>query len=555
MTTQSQTQASQAAPPRVFEATPGNNVVSTEPLDGAMGPLLNLVSDREQLKRSWSILANVRYDFYVEYTHKGLYKHGKHTKYICNVLQRVESGELKRVIITTPPRHSKSMTVTETFPSYFIGKRPERRVIQVSYGDTLARKFGRANKSKIVEYGADIFDIRVSQDTSAADNWGIQGHRGGMISTGIGGAITGEGADLLLIDDPVKNREEANSEAYRNKVWDEWQNTLRTRLHPGAAVVIIITRWHEDDLVGRLLNPEYGEVEDWLIVNLPAIAEEDDLLGREVGQPLWPEHGFDLKWAEATEKAVGAATWASLYQQRPAAAEGSMIKRDWWRRYNVPYDRQSNTVGIIDEMGYHREFWIDEIIQSWDMSFKNSMGTDMVVGQIWGRSGEDKFLFDQIRGRMDFPQTIAAVLKINQKWPEARLKLVEDKANGPAVISTLSSKVGGMVAVNPRDSKIARVSNVSPDIEGGNVYIPVASIAPWIDAYVEELSSFPFGAKDDQVDATSQALSRLMKSRSKKAKPVKDNTTGDQKRIRDHIDKIAKRKKKGYKNSRSYINR
>ena len=260
------------------------------------------------------VLAKVDYEYYLEYVHRGLYKHAKHTKLIANKLENVEKGNCKRLMILLPPRHSKSMTVSETFPSYFIGRNPNRRVILVSYGDSLARKFGRVNRNKLEEYGEEIFGINLSKDNSSVTNWGIEGYRGGMISAGIGGPITGEGADLLIIDDPIKNRKEADSKTYRDMVWDEWQNTLYTRLQPDGAVIIILTRWHEDDLAGRLLNSDYGEVEDWDIIRLPAIAEENDLLGRAVGEPLWPENGFDEEWAKATKTAVGSRTWASLYQ-------------------------------------------------------------------------------------------------------------------------------------------------------------------------------------------------------------------------------------------------
>ncbi len=520
-----------------------------------------LFTSPEVMTKHLSELARDYYEFYVEYTHRGIYKHGKHTRLLSHVLQDVESGKEKRVIITTPPRHSKSMTVTESFPSYFIGKKPNRRVIQVSYGDELARKFGRANKVKIEQFGLDIFNIRLSRDTSAVTNWGIQGYRGGMIATGIGGAITGEGADLLLIDDPIKNREEANSRTYRDKVWNEWQNTLRTRLHPGAAVIIIVTRWHEDDLVGRLLNPEYGDVEDWTLINLPAIAEENDLMEREIGQPLWPEHGFDEKWAKDTEKAVGSAVWASLYQQRPSAAEGAMVKREWWRRYSIPYNRDTNRVGVfVDDMGNYIEYFMDEVIQSWDCSFKDNDGSDMVVGQVWGRSGQNKFLIFQVRSRMGFTETKQAIKMVAMQFPTARLKLIEDKANGPAIINSIQNDgdIGGVVPVNPKGSKLARLSSVTPDIEAGNVFLPTMEIAPWVDAYIDELSSFPRGAHDDQVDATSQALDRLVYSRVSRQPDVPMNTPHDVSRISKHIKSIIQRgKKKKMKDNeyRSYLRR
>lgn len=437
------------------------------------------------------ILAKVDYEYYLEYVHRGLYKHARHTKLICDKLKEVEEGKNKRLMIFLPPRHSKSMTVSETFPSFFIGKNPNRRVILVSYGDSLARKFGRANRNKLEEYGEEIFGINLSKDNSSVTNWEIEGHRGGMISAGIGGPITGEGADLLIIDDPIKNRKEANSKTYRNMVWDEWQNTLYTRLQPNGSVIIILTRWHEDDLAGRLLNPEYGEVEDWDIIRLPAIAEENDLLGREVGEPLWPEYGFDEEWAEETKAAVGSKTWASLYQQRPAPAEGNIVNREWWQFYKELPDS------------------FDEVIQSWDCSFKETEDGSYVVGQVWGRKGANKYLIDQVRARMDFTKTLRAIKNMAIKYPEARLKLIEDKANGPAIISTLRQEISGIVPVNPRGTKEERAAAISPEIEAGNVYLPSPSIASWINDYIEEWAAFPFGENDDQVDATTQALDRL----------------------------------------------
>lgn len=494
--------------------------------------------------KSWHDLAKTDYTFYVEFTHRGTYVHGKHTKFICEHLQKVETGEIKRLMIFTPPRHSKSMSVTETFPSYFIGRDPERRVIQTSYSDDLARKFGRANRAKINDYGNDIFNISLSRETSAANNWGISGHRGGMISAGIGGTITGEGADLLLIDDPIKNKEEANSRVYRDKVWGEWTSTLRTRLHPGARVVIILTRWHEDDLAGRLLNPEYGEVEDWTIINLPAIAEEDDMLGREVGEPLWPEHGFDLEWAESTKKAVGETVWASLYQQRPSAAEGAMIKREWFRYYHIPYNPLTNTVGVVYGEGVFKEFYLDEVSQSWDMSFKDSDGTDMVVGGVWGRCGANHFLLHRIRKRIDFPNTIIEFKKMTALYPQAVAKFVEDKANGPAVISSLKNDIQGIIPITPKDSKIARVSAVSPLFEAGNVFIPSMEIAPWSDEYKEELVSFPRGTWDDQVDMTTQYLNKVKFNTFSKQPDNSPAKTSDQNRISKHIKKMIKERTK-----------
>lgn len=440
-------------------------------------------------------LAKENYHFYAEYVHKGIFRETRVSQLLAEKLEAVERGDIQRLIVTMPPRHGKSMTITETFPSWFLGRSPNKRVIISGYGDSLAQRFGRYNRRKIEEFGEDIFDIKVSRDNSSVTNWGLEGHRGGILSSGIGGTITGEGADLLIIDDPIKNRQEANSITYREKVWQEWQNTLLTRLTSTGRVIIIMTRWHEDDLVGRLLKQESGK---WEVINLPALAEsENDLLGRQIGEALCPELGFDEAWAAEKKKEVGSQTWAALYQQRPSPQEGGILKRGWWKFYKQPPG------------DFH------EIIQSWDMAFKDTQKSDYVVGQVWGRVGANKYLLDQVRGRMDFVTTLNAVRSLSAKWPEARKKLIEEKANGAAVIATLKNEISGLIPRNPTDSKEARAVAVSPEIEAGNVYLPDPSIASWVHDFIEECAAFPNSTHDDQVDAMTQALNEFSSNKGK----------------------------------------
>jgi len=434
-------------------------------------------------------LARRSFAEYVEYVHFGNYRHFRHTRLICDTLQRIADGEQLYVLIEMPPRHGKSMTTTESFPSFFIGKNPEKRVIAASYSDNLARKFGRLNKQKIENFGEELFGYRLSDDNAAKNDWSLQDHKGGMIATGIGGSITGQGADLLIIDDPFKNAEEANSPTIREKVWDEWESTLSTRLHKGASVIVIMTRWHEDDIIGRLLE---RSPHDWIRLRLPAIAEdEDDLLGREIGEPLCPELGYDIEWAKNKKIEVGTRTWSSLFQQRPSPGEGAIFKRPWFVKFYtvIPSD-------------------ISEQMQSWDCTFKDTAASDFVVGQVWGKRGADKYLLDQVRDRMDFPATLRAIRSLTAKWPRAGVKLIEDKANGSAVIQTLQREIPGIIGVNPEGGKIARAQAAAPQFEAGNVYLPDPSIAPWIHDFIEEFIVFPSGKNDDQVDGASQALNR-----------------------------------------------
>jgi predicted phage terminase large subunit-like protein len=450
---------------------------------------LEKIYNEKEIDEGLYEMARDDYEFYVEYVHRGLYVPSRHTDLICEKLMEVERGECTRLILCLPPRHSKSMTVSETFPSWFLGRNPDRRVIEVSYGDSLAKRFGRENKKKINEFGKEIFGIELDRANASNNNFGIIDHRGGMISAGVGGSITGEGADLLIIDDPIKNRKEALSPTYKEMIWNEWQNTLLTRLHPGGRVIIILTRWSEDDLVGRLLEKEGDQ---WDVISLAAECEdEDDLLNRKIGEPLWKERGFDEDWIKKMKSEVGSFVWSALYQQSPRPSGGSIVKRDWFQYYRY-----------VDQF--------DELIQSWDCTFKDANDSDYVVGTVWGKKGGNYYLVDLVRDKMGIVATMSAIRSMSAKHPRALTKLIEDKANGSAVIEMLKNEIAGIIPYSPKDSKIARLQAVAPIIESGNVYLPDPSMAPWVHDFIEEIISFPNGKFDDQTDSMSMALLRLM---------------------------------------------
>jgi predicted phage terminase large subunit-like protein len=442
-------------------------------------------------------LAKRNYSDYVSFVHDGRYTHAPHTQFIAEVIQtaiekkqRMRIGEIptenQYIALNMPPRHSKSMTITETLPSYYLGKFPEDRVIEISYNDTFARKFGKKNKEKVRQFGKDLFNIEIAKDSSAHDEWSLDNNIGGMISRGVLSGITGQGADLMIIDDPIKNREEADSETHREKIWDEWIDSFSSRLHPGAIVILILTRWHEDDLQGRLLNPEYGQPLKWQVYNFPLEAEENDLLGRKQGEPLWSErYGYSF----IEERKRYPSSFNALYQGRPTSQEGNILKRDWWRYYDV-----------LPKMAVE--------IMSIDATFKDEDDSDFVAIQVWGKVGADMYLIDAMKARMNFPTTLQAIRNMAKKHPNAITRLVEDKANGSAIIAMLHHEIGGMIPVNPEGGKVARVNAVSPYIESGNVYLP--RNAEWIHDFVEECAAFPRGKHDDSVDAMSQALNRFI---------------------------------------------
>lgn len=429
-------------------------------------------------------LARKYYKDYLLLSHHNSYTHFKHTKLIADELQKIADGEQRYIIIEMPPRHGKSMTVSETFPSYYLAKNPNKRVITTAYSDGLARKFGRANRNKFAEFSNQLFDVDIAYDNGSVNDWSVHQKSGGMISTGIGGSITGQGADLMIIDDPHKNAKEAASKTMRDFVWDEWESTLSTRLHQGASVIVIMTRWNEDDFVGRLIKQDPDK---WVRLRLPAIAEEEgDLIGREIGQALCAELGYDEEWAKAKKKEVGSRTWASLYQQRPSPASGNIFKRDWFKYYKTAPHRY------------------DRIVTSWDFTFKDTDSSDFVVGQVWQKSGADYYLLDQVRGRLSFTESVRAVKQLQAKYPQCRTILIEDKANGPAIINTLKKELSGIVPITPKDSKVGRANAVTPFFEAGNVYIK--EDAAYVGDLIEEFVVFPNGANDDQCDSATQAL-------------------------------------------------
>lgn len=421
------------------------------------------------------------------------WEHFKHSDYLVRKFIEVATTPGKRMIWTIPPRHGKSLIGSIWGPLWYLEMWPGRRIITCSYGQELATTFGRDVRN-LVDLYADELRVTLRQDSQAAHRWNTR-QGGGMLTAGVGGAITGFGANLLVVDDPFANWQEAQSETVRNTVWGWWRSTAMTRIEPNGSALVIMTRWHEDDLVGRLEDQAAETGDEWEVVRLPAIAEEPDdkypdpdPLGREVGEALCPER-YDVPALGKLERAAGSYTWAGMFQQRPAPDKGGIFERGWWRFFTVPPTS------------------IDLVFQSWDMSFDDK-GDDpsYVVGQQWAIAGGDAYLLDQVRGQMNYPSTRATVIAFAAKWARlgAGTKLIEDKANGPAIIADLARAVPGLHASTPKGSKVARARGVSAFVQSGNVWLPDG--APWVSDFMDELAAFPNATHDDQVDAFSQAL-------------------------------------------------
>lgn len=296
--------------------------------------------------------------------------------------------------------------------------------------------------------------------------------------------------NCAIIDDPIKSHAEADSPTIRQGIWDWYTSTLYTRLAPGGGIILILTRWHQLDLGGALLRAETeAQGDKWRVINFPAIAEQDEYwdgkLVRRAGEALHPDR-YPIENLTAIRQAIGPRDWLALYQQQPVP-DGGAIFRDEWLRHWLP-----NTLP--------KKF--DALITAWDMSFKEGIDKDFVVGQVWGRAGADLFLLDQFRERCGFTRTVHAFKALAAKWSMIRRHVVEDKANGPAVIDSLKHEIHGIVPCQPDGSKIARAHAVTTHFESGNVHIPDPSLYPWVKPYVAELLAFPSGAHDDQVDAT-----------------------------------------------------
>lgn len=490
--------------------------------------------------------AKERYADYVDLVHRGRWKRATYLIYVCDQVQAFledrmlnEDGSKVQILcISLPPQHGKSMSLTETLPSWVIGKYKTWRVIEISYNEDFAQKFGRRNREKVGEFGQTVFGVQLSKTTNSMTEWELDNGVGGMLSRGLGGAITGNPAELIIIDDPIKNRQEAESEVYRERVWDEWLNSIRTRLQAKGKTLVIMTRWHEDDLVARLLANEGKRAR---YINIPCEAEEDDILYREEGEALGAVLGKDNAWLDDFKPVYltkeGSRVWQALFQGHPTAAEGNLFKRAWMRYYTTDKKNESGMHLLPD--------YFDEIIQSWDCTFKDSDGSDFVSGTVWGRVGANYYLLDRIKERLDLPGTCSAIMQMTAKWPKALVKLVEDKANGPAVIQLMQTKIPGLIPVNPEGGKIARANAVSGAFESGNVWLPDASIAPWIVEYVDELCAFPNAAHDDDVDSTSQALNRLIyytDHREPAPPPPKDHEEALARRVDAHLNKLIKTK-------------
>lgn len=411
---------------------------------------------------------------------------------IAEYLEAVLRGEIKKLIITAPPRHGKSEAITIRFPVWFLGHNPDKFVIVTSYSGSLSNTFSRkARDICLSARNKRIFEnLRLRPDSKSVQEW--ETTRGGKyIASGIGGPITGKGAHLLIIEDPIKNAQEGKSKATLDGHWDWYTTTAQTRLEKDAAQIITMTRWNESDIVGRATNPKItGTYKDWVILNLPAVATSDSRFRKE-GEALWP-YKYPLDYLMKIRSDMSPKDWLALFQGAPKEERGEIYKSEYWQYYDsVPPGK------------------VRRKIQSWDTAFKEKERNDFSVCVTMTESDIGYHVEGVWRKRVVFPDLVKQS-KAQYELHKPDVVLIEDKASGTDLYHTLKTETKYPIkAVPANNDKVSRAHAVTPAIESGRVFLK--SDAPWLVDFVDELTAFPDGAHDDQVDAFNQGLSYFYK--------------------------------------------
>jgi predicted phage terminase large subunit-like protein len=418
------------------------------------------------------------------------WRRAPHLDVLNLALLDVARGENRFLLVFMPPGHAKSTIISEAFPAWLLGTQPNAQIILSTYGQEFSETWGRKARDLVLHYGPVLYGVGVRQDSKSVSEWRIAGRRGVMYSVGVGGQTTGKRADFALIDDPVKNAEEASSEVYREMLYRWFQQTLYTRLTPQGAVVLCMTRWHHDDLAGRLLDDmEAGRGLPWRVLSLPALAEEGDELGRAKGEPLWPALYGRERLAEI-QATLSELQWLAMYQQRPTAEAGAVYRREWFdNRYDAPpahYDRAIMTV---------------------DSAFKLGVGSDYTSIQIWAVTSDRYYILHVTNERLEYPELISSIRQLATEYHVAGV-YIEDKASGQSAVQTLQRETRlPVIAVPVRMGKEARADGNSPTWRAGRVWLPAR--AAWVGPFVQQHVQFPRGAHDDMVDAGNIALDTL----------------------------------------------
>ena len=413
---------------------------------------------------------------------------GAHHRMVAKKFEDIANGKIKRLIINMPPRHTKSEFASYLFPSWVIGRAPKTKIIQTTHTAELAVSFGRKVRNLLdtSEYKSVFDDVGLQADSTAAGRWSTN-HGGEYFAAGVGGAITGRGADLLIIDDP-HSEQDALSETALEQAYEWYTSGPRQRLQPGGAIVIVMTRWSLKDLTSKVLKAQgYAENADqWEVIEFPALMPS--------GQSCWPEF-WKKEELEGVKASLSVAKWNAQWQQNPTSEEGAIIKKEWWQRWKEDE---------VPELEY--------VIQSYDTAFSRRETADYSAITTWGvfspkHGGPPHLiLLDAKKGRWDFPELKNQALKQYNFW-EPETVIVEAKASGTPLTQELRQVGIPVVNFTPSkgNDKVTRVHSVSPLFESGMIWAPDER---WADEVIDECAAFPHGEYDDLVDSTTQALMR-----------------------------------------------
>ena len=435
---------------------------------------------REKAQNQFMPFVHHVYDGFIE---------GRHHRIIAEKLEKIATGELKRLIVNMPPRHSKSEFASYLMPAWFLGRNPKLKIIQATHNTELAVRFGRKVRNLIeTESYYEIFpETKLKTDDKAAGRWGTEAG-GEYFAAGVGAAVTGRGADLFIIDDP-HSEQDALSEGAFDNAYEWYTSGPRQRLQPGGAIILVMTRWGTKDLTGRLLKAQSNDImsDQWEIVEFPAIMPSD--------KPLWPEF-WSTDDLLKVKSALPVAKWNAQWQQQPTAAEGAIVKREWWQLWEKE---------DVPPVKY--------IMQSYDTAFSKKETADYSAITTWGvfqpeEGGADHIiLLDARRGRYNFPELKEVALEEYDYW-EPDMVIVEAKATGMPLTDELRRTGIPVLNYTPakgRD-KVTRMHTVAPIFEAGMVWAPDKKFA---DEVIEECAAFPNGDHDDFVDSMTMALIRF----------------------------------------------
>lgn len=450
------------------------------------------------------------------YLSRGRWLPAPHLNLVSDEVAKIRDGSVF-LIVTMPPRHGKSELISHWTPVWFLKNWPYKRVILSSYQIGFASEWGGKAKATLIENEADL-GLMLATDTKAKARWSIRGYGGGMVSTGIGGSLTGRGGDLIIIDDPIRSQMEALSPTYRERAKEWYRATLRTRLQPGGSIIILQTRWHEDDLVGWLLseNPEGLEHRDpWKVINLPALAQPGDPLGRAEGKALWPSM-YNLDALLDLRQATGSYWWSAEYMGSPRPEGGGIIHEEWFQYYG-PGTGVDDPLDV-EEDDQSNELWPRRLRQFWDTAFKEQQVNDRSACVTIADCKKGYFIPDVWAKRVEFPELQTALKAKYSQFVPDRVE-VEDKASGISLIQQIrrDTKIP-IQAVKAVDDKVTRMHSISAIVEAGLVYLPAR--APWLSEFLHEICSFPAAVHDDMADAFVYSLLGLKPRRDREKHPV-----------------------------------